>query len=586
MTKYVKFYTVLAYLVPHNDAHMSEYISDADGRVEFISGFSGSNGICLITQDIAFMWTDGRYWLQAGKQLEEGWQLKKMRHDADKLWFEWSKENLKEGDIIAYDPELIPEGSVSARKKYLAEVGVKFEAHDTNLVDQVWGPDKPVWSVSAVFIHSEEFTGASVTDKVTTIMTKVEEKKGDAILIVTLDDIAWITNLRGQDIPYNPLFYSYAVVYKKDDINTIRLYIDSVKVKNVEEYLADNHIEIAPYSQVYEDLSEGIFKDSKIVLDANDCNHKVYSSINPENITNAPDLIGEIKFVKNPTQIKGYRNSQIRDAAALAKFFSWLEDELVTKGSTITEYEGTLELEKCRTEQDMFMGLSFDTILSTGPNGAIIHYSPTKEESSVLSPKEVILCDSGGQYLDGTTDTTRTFHFTEPTDFQREMYTRVLKGNLDFERIRIPDKGRYTSRDIDVLARAPLWQIGLDYNHGTGHGVGHFLNVHEGPYGKHWREGMTYTDEPGYYKDGEFGIRIENLLILQKDPNSEGYLKFENVTKFPYCRNLIDTRYLTPFDVEYINKYHDEVRELLTPLLQENDLALKFIEKETEPITM
>ena len=244
-----------------------------------------------------------------------------------------------------------------------------------------------------------------------------------------------------------------------------------------------------------------------------------------------------------------------------------------------------MELEKCRAEQDMFMGLSFDAILSSGANGAIIHYSPTEAESSNLNPKEMILCDSGGHYLDGTTDTTRTYHFTEPTDFQREMYTRVLKGNLDMERIKIPDKSRHTQRDIDVLARAPLWQVGLDYAHGTGHGGGHFLNVHEGPYGKAWRAGMTYTDEPGFYKDGEFGIRIENLLILQKDVNIEGHLAFENVTRFPYCRKLIDTKYLTPFDVEYINAYHAKVREQLTPLLQENELALKFIERETEPIT-
>lgn len=572
-------------MVPHNDAHMSEYISDADGRVEFISGFSGSAGLCLITQDIAHMWTDGRYWAQAGKELEEGWELKKTRHDPDPQWFEWSKDNLKSGDLIGYDPTLLPEGSVQERQKYLDSAGVKLHALDHNLVDQVWGSDKPVWSQSHVMIHSEEFTGRTVLQNVTEIMTKVEEKKGDAILIVTLDHIAWLTNLRGQDIPFNPLFYSYAVVYKHTDGGyNIRLYIDDVKTKNVEAYLTDNRIEVAPYAQVFDDLSSGIFKDSKIVLDMNDCNHKVYSSINSDNVINAPDLVGEIKFIKNETQIKGYRSSQIRDAVALTKFFAWLQDELVNKGSQITEYEGALKLEKFRSEQDMFMGLSFDTILSTGANGAIIHYSPTKEKCSVLNPKEVILCDSGGHYLDGTTDTTRTVHFTEPTDFQKEMYTRVLKGNLDFERIRIPNQNRHTIRDIDVLARAALWEVGLDYNHGTGHGVGHYLNVHEGPYLKTWKAGMTYTDEPGYYHEGEFGIRIENLLILGNDPNLKNSLKFENVTKYPYCRKLIDTNYLSPKDVEYINKYHAEVRELLSPHLQDDEFTLKFLEAETEPL--
>ena len=354
--------------------------------------------------------------------------------------------------------------------------------------------------------------------------------------------------------------------------------------KNVEEYLKDNNIEIAPYLQIFDDLSVGEFKDLKFVMDASECNYKVYSSINKDNITDVQNLIGVIKFVKNETQIKGYRSSQIRDAAALVKFLAWLENELTVKGSTITEYEGSLELEKFRASQDLFMGLSFGTILSTGANGAIIHYHPTKEKSAVLNPREVILCDSGGHYLDGTTDTTRTVHFTEATEFQKEMYTRVLKGNLDFERVKIPDRKVYTAIDIDVLARCPLWQVGLNYNHGTGHGVGHFLNVHEGPRGLYLRAGMTYTDEPGFYKEGEFGIRIENLLILQEDKDISGFLVFDNVTKVPYWRNLINTKYLTPVDVEYINKYHDEVRELLTPLLQDDELALKYLEKETTPL--
>lgn len=530
------------------------------------------------------MWTDGRYWAQAGKELEEGWELKKMRQGNDPMWYDWAKDNLKEGDTIGFDPMLVPQGTIEARQKTLDEAGIKLKPVDENLVDEIWGKDQPEWSSAAVSIHQEEFHGRTVANNMKEVMEKVEEKKGDAILIAKLDEIAWLTNLRGQDIPFNPLFYSYAIVYKKDDVYRTRLYIDEIKTKNVGEYLKDNNIEIAPYKQVFEDLSSGDFKDMKIAVDQNDCNYKVYNSMNKDNVIQTPDLIGEIKFVKNETQIKGYRASQIRDGAALAKFFSWMEDELVNKNSKITEYEGTLELEKCRSEQDMFMGLSFDTILSTGANGAIIHYKPDAEKSSTLDPKEVILCDSGGHYLDGTTDTTRTMHFTEPTDFQREMYTRVLKGNLDMERIKIPNKKRHTQRDIDVLARAPLWQVGLDYQHGTGHGVGHYLNVHEGPYGKPWRAGMTYTDEPGFYKEGEFGIRIENLLILQEDAAVKDMLSFENVTKFPYCRKLIDTQFLTPNDIEYINKYHQKVREQLSPLLQNEELALKFIERETEPI--
>lgn len=307
---------------------MSEYIGERDERIKFISGFSGSAGICLITHEIAFMWTDGRYWLQAGKELFEGWELKKSRQGNDPAWFEWSKDNLHAGDIIGFDPILVPHGTVEERGKFLEEAKIEFKPVEANLVDEVWGKEQPTWPVSAVSIHKEEFTGRSVSQNIKDVMEKVEEKKGEATLIATLDQIAWITNLRGQDIDYNPLFYSYAVVYKKEDIYTIRLYVNETKVKNVTEYLKDSNIEIAPYDQVFEDLSTGEFKDLKIVLDENDCNHKVYTSIKKENVINAPDLIGEIKFIKNETQIKGYRSSQIRDGAALVKFFAWMENEL------------------------------------------------------------------------------------------------------------------------------------------------------------------------------------------------------------------------------------------------------------------
>jgi Xaa-Pro aminopeptidase len=249
---------------------MSEYIAERDERIKFISGFSGSAGICLITHEIAFMWTDGRYWLQAGKELEEGWELKKSRQGNDPSWFEWSKDNLKSGDVIGFDPYLVPQGSVDERRKFLEETKITFEPVEKNLVDEVWGSDQPPHPKTAVMIHAEEFHGRSVAQNVKEIMEKVEEKKGEAVLIPTLDQIAWLTNLRGQDIDYNPLFFSYAVVYKKNDTYITRLYIDDVKTKNVIEYLKDNNIEAFPYEQVFEDLSTGEFKDLKFVLDAND----------------------------------------------------------------------------------------------------------------------------------------------------------------------------------------------------------------------------------------------------------------------------------------------------------------------------
>jgi Xaa-Pro aminopeptidase len=303
------------------------------------------------------------------------------------------------------------------------------------------------------------------------------------------------------------------------------------------------------------------------------------------------DTIENIKCIKNEREVRGMIECHIRDGAALMKYLAWLENELNVNGKTdISEWDGACKLEEFRSNGEFFMGLSFDTISSIGANGAIIHYSPEKETAMKINNKEVYLLDSGGQYLDGTTDTTRSVHFTKAKPFEKEAYTRVLRGVLDVERIQWPIKHKITGGDIDILARRPLWEAGLDYGHGTGHGVGYFLNVHEGPIGisKGYKmpmvPGMMVSDEPGYYKDGDFGIRIENIIRCMTDSSVEDFYCFENMTIAPYCRELIDTDFLSKKDVEYINNYHKRCLELLTPFLKNDEVALKYLQSQCEEI--
>jgi Xaa-Pro aminopeptidase len=347
------------------------------------------------------------------------------------------------------------------------------------------------------------------------------------------------------------------------------------------EYLNQNNIEIKPYSHVFSDLEK---YEGKIAVDPKTCNHKAYSSVKDGHLIEVDSLIGALKLVKTETELNGYRSSQIRDGAALAKFFAWLENELLNKGSKITEYEASEKLCEFRAQQDLYKGPSFPPILGSGPNGAIIHYRPTEENSAVIDADAMLLCDSGGQYLDGTTDTTRTFHFGRPTTHEVECYTRVLKGNLNLERIKFPAKKKYTIKELDILARTSLFKAGIDYVHGTGHGVGHFLNVHEGPYDQHWKPGMVHTNEPGYYEDGKFGIRIENMLICKKDLEFENFLGFEAITMFPYCKNLMNLKLLARNEIDHINKYHEKVKSKLLPLLKDDALATDYIVRESSPI--
>lgn len=406
-------------------------------------------------------------------------------------------------------------------------------------------------------------------------------------------------------IPYNPVFFSYAVV----TADAATLYTDESRVpQDVKAHLEENKIEIRPYEAIFEDVTA---LSAKTVQKSDDAESKE----RPKYLTSTraswalnkalggEDYVEEVrspitdaKAIKNDTELEGMRQCHIRDGAALSEYFAWLEDQLVNQGATLDEVDGADKLEFIRSKHEHFMGLSFDTISSTGPNAAIIHYKPEKGSCSVIDPKKVYLCDSGAQYLDGTTDTTRTLHFGEPTEMEKKAYTLVLKGHIALELVRFP-KGT-SGFAIDALARQFLWNEGLDYRHGTGHGVGSFLNVHEGPIGIGTRKeyadiplapGNVISNEPGYYEDDSFGIRIENMIIVKAADTKynfgdKGYLGFERVTMVPHCRKLIDLSLLTDSEKKYINEYHKEVFEKTSKFFENDTLTMEWLKRETAPL--
>lgn len=422
-----------------------------------------------------------------------------------------------------------------------------------------------------------------------------------------LDEIAWLFNLRGNDIPYNPVFFSYAAVTH----DSAALYVDSSKLQSdVKDYLHGS-VEIKPYEALFSDLnlmsqaasqaSEQKSADNPKpkhtkILVSNKASWALSLGLGgEEKVEEVRSPVADAKAIKNPTELEGMRQCHIRDGAALIEYFAWLEDQLTVKGATLDEVQGADKLEQIRSKGKHFKGLSFDTISSTGPNAAVIHYKPEPGNCSTIDPKAVYLCDSGAQYLDGTTDTTRTLHFGQPTEMEIKAYTLVLKGVIALDRAVFP-KGT-TGFAIDILARQALWREGLDYRHGTGHGVGSYLNVHEGPIGVGTRAaysevslsiGNVLSDEPGYYEDGNFGIRIENMIMAKEAQTNHKFgdkpwLAFEHVTMVPMCRKLIDAKLLSGEEKAWLDSYHQEVWEK-THGFFEDEQTLKWLKRETAPI--
>ena len=483
--------------------------------------------------------------------------------------------------------------------KQIKPKGGQLKHVKENLVDMVWGSDRPSRPLNPVRILDVAFSGMGFEEKIGLLRKDLEKKQSSGIVLTLLDEIAWLFNLRGSDIEYNPVFFAYATVTGND----VSLFIDRELDDSVKTHLGDK-VSIKSYNAIHEELerlkklaeSSGTASSRKKILVSTNVSCMVFEELGGEdNVDEVQTPVCHAKSIKNDVELEGMRACHIRDGAALSEFFAWLEDQL-TRQAKIDEVEAADTLEKFRSKQEHFVGLSFDTISSTGPNAAIIHYKPIKGDCSIIDPNAIYLCDSGGQYLDGTTDTTRTWHFGEPTEMEKYAFTLVLKGNLALERVRFP-KGT-TGYQLDIIARQYLWQQGLNYRHGTGHGVGSYLNVHEGPMGIGSRsaygdvsikKGNVISNEPGYYEDGKFGIRIENVIMVKEVPtkfqfDDKPFLGFENVTMTPICTKLIDKSMMTDEEVDMLNRYHEEVWEKTKGFFEKCSLAHKWLRRHTLPI--
>lgn len=601
LRKLMKERNVDVYMVPSEDSHQSEYIAPCDARRAYISGFTGSAGYAVVTQEKAALSTDGRYFNQAEKQLDSNWELLKQGIQDVPTIQEWTVDQVEGGKVVGVDPSVVTAADARKLADKIKKKGGEYKAIDENLVDLVWGADRPARPSEKVLVQPLEYSGKSFDDKIDDLRKELEKRKSLGFVVSMLDETAWLLNLRGNDIPYNPVFFSYAVVTP----TTVTLYVDESKLPDeVKSHLGDK-VTIRPYDAIFDEITalsketfaaSGEADSQKKFLTSNRASWALNKALGGEDkVEETRSPIGDAKAVKNETELEGMRQCHIRDGAAITEYFAWLEDQLINKKATLDEVDGADKLEAIRKKHDKFMGLSFDTISSTGPNAAVIHYKPEKGACSVIDPTAIYLCDSGAQYHDGTTDTTRTLHFTKPTDMEKKAYTLVLKGNIALERAKFP-KGT-TGFALDAMARQFLWAEGLDYRHGTGHGVGSFLNVHEGPIGIGTRVqysevslavGNVISDEPGYYEDGKFGIRIENMVMVKEVETNhkfgdKPYLGFEHVTLTPHCRNLVNMELLTADEKNFINAYHQEVFDKTSKFFENDSLTLDWLKRETAP---
>ncbi|KAI9791968.1 MAG: hypothetical protein M1816_003237 [Peltula sp. TS41687] len=581
------------YVVPSEDSHQSEYIAPCDARREFISGFSGSAGCAVVTLEKAALATDGRYFNQAEKQLDSNWTLLKQGLQDVPTWQDWTAEQAEGGKNVGVDPTVIT--APDARKlneKIKKKGGVGLVSVTGNLVDRVWGDKRPPRPAEKVHVLGLEYTGKPFEDKLEDLRKELAKNKSPGFIVSMLDEVAWLYNLRGNDIPYNPVFYSYAIITP----DSASLYVDSSKIGDDVRSHLGSAVTIRPYESIF-DEAQVLGSSNSVAANSNGSNVKsrkqkflvstrtswalIQSLGGEDSVEEVRSPICDAKAIKNDVEIKGMKECHIRDGAALIEFFAWLEEELLTKRAKIDEVQAADKLESIRSKHEHFVGLSFDTISSSGANAAVIHYKPERGNCAVIDPTEVYLCDSGAQYLDGTTDTTRTLHFGQPTEMQRKAYTLVLKGNIAVNRAVFP-KGT-NGLALDTLARQFLWNEGLDYRHGTGHGVGSYLNVHEGPVGIGTR--VQYAEVPL-----SAGNVLSDDIIICKEVKTnhtfgdKPYLGFECATLVPMCRKLIDLKLLTSDERDWINGYHEEVKEKTKGYFEPGSISTKWLEGETQPL--
>ncbi|KAI9383044.1 hypothetical protein POPTR_013G021400v4 [Populus trichocarpa] len=606
-----------AYIIPSQDAHQSEFIAECYMRRTYISGFTGSAGTAVVTKEKAALWTDGRYFLQAEKQLNSNWILMRAGNPGVPTTSEWLNDVLAPGAKVGVDPFLFSFDAAEELKEAIAKKNHKLVyLYNPNLVDEIWKGSRPMPPNKPIRIHELKYAGVDVASKLSFLRSELIDTCSSAIIVSMLDEIAWLLNLRGGDVPHSPVMYAYLIV----EVDGAKLFVDNSKVTpEVLNHLKNAGVELKPYDTILSEIESLAAKGAELWFDTSSVNaaivntyksacdrhFEIHASDRKGNLHNGSNNqswgpsgvyraspISLAKAVKNPAELEGMHNSHLRDAAALAEFWVWLEGE-IDKDVKLTEVDVADKLLEFRSKQAGFIDTSFDTISGSGANGAIIHYKPEPESCSVVDPKKLFLLDSGAQYVDGTTDITRTVHFGEPTAREKECFTRVLQGHIALDQAVFPENT--PGFVLDAFARSSLWKIGLDYRHGTGHGVGAALNVHEGPQSISFRfgnmtplqKGMIVSNEPGYYEDHAFGIRIENLLCVKQvdTPNRYGgieYLGFEKLTYVPIQTKLVDLSLLSVAEVDWLNNYHAQVWEKVSPLLDGS--AREWLRNNTRPL--
>jgi len=571
-----------AYIIPGSDPHMSEYTAAHWKKREFISGFTGSAGTVVILAEEAGLWTDSRYYIQAEEELAgSGIELFKTGEPSTPDYPDWIAERLNPGSTLGFEGEVFSIEDARRLSKKFKTYRISIDPNLT-LLDELWEGRPPI-PEKPIILQETQYAGLSRVEKTEAIREEMRNHDASHYIITALDEIAWVLNLRGSDVPYNPVFHAYLII----SLDAVYLFIDTHKITaTIGKQLAMDDISIHLYSDIFSWIKDMPI-ESGLMFDPLTTNAKIYSLIPREVIKiEQSSIVRALKGTKNQTEQDGFRKAMIKDGVAMVKFLHWLDNNI--DSNEITEISAATQLKKFRAENDTFVGESFATISAFAEHGAICHYTVTNQSSLKLNRNNFYLVDSGGQYLEGTTDITRTIHLGKPTEQQKEDFTLVLKGNIALDSTTFPEGTRGVH--LDVLARKPLWSKGLNYGHGTGHGVGCFLNVHEGPQairpndnGVALQEGMITSNEPGLYREGEYGIRIENLILTKKAGSTEfgTFFNFETLTLCPIDLNSIEKSLLNQEEINWLNKYHQKVYNLLAPEL-ENDLKSWLKDKTKE----
>ena len=578
-----------AYVVVTDDFHASEYVGTHFKAREFLSGFTGSAGTLVVLPDSAALWTDGRYFLQAAQQLDgSGIELMRMGEPGVPEIADFLRDHVEENGFIGFDSRTVSNAFARTIGEKTREKHIRF-AGGEDLVDLVWA-DRPALSCEPVWTLDVKYTGLTRREKLSMVRGKMEELGADVFVIPALDEVAWLLDLRGGDVLYTPVFLSYLLLGR--DQATLCVQKEAVSAE-IEAQLKADGVSLAPYDDIYR-LVAALPAATRVLLDGASANYRITQSVpDGAETLDRPSPIQLMKAMKTPAEQENERLAHIKDGVAVTRFLYWLKHAVGKE--PITELSAAKKLESLRAEGEHYLEQSFDPILAYGAHGAIVHYEPTEETDIPLEPHGLCLADTGAQYLEGTTDITRTVALGPLTDEEKRIYTLVLRGHIQLGAA----KFLYgcTGENLDMLARTPLWEAGLDYNHGTGHGVGFVLGVHEGPERVHWdvnhqkrhcviEEGMIFSNEPGIYLAGKFGVRIENLVVVREADRTEfgRFLKLEPLTLVPYDRDAIDLAMLSSRDVELLNDYHAKVCAAILPYLQGDEL--NWLKEVTAPVAL